>query len=110
MPVLTASDLQSFTTQQRQTFQSYTDRAAAAVDVAGTIPVLKRTDLQFFDTEQEEALRKVFAILLPTGYLTWDAAKRAQVGTILQASFDTDTVRDLQNAFGKYSLYLQSVD
>jgi hypothetical protein len=110
MPVLNATDLQSLNTQQRQTLQSYTDRAAAAVDVAGTIPVLRRTDLQFFDTEQEEALRKVFALLLPTGYLTWNAAKRAQVGAILQAAFDTDTVRDLQNAFAKYSTYLQSVD
>lgn len=110
MPVLNATDLQSLNTQQRQSFQSYTDRAAAAIDTAGTIPVLRRTDLQFFDTEQEEALRKVLALMLPTGYLTWNGAARAAAGRILQSAFDTTTVRDLQNALAKYATYLQSVD
>ena len=109
MPVLNATDLQSLNTQQRQSLQSYTDRAAAAVDTGGTIPVLRRTDLQFFDTEQEEALRKVFARLLPTGYLTW-AANRQLAERDLKRAFETNVVRDLSNAFTKYATYLTTVD
>lgn len=110
MPVLKQTDLQSLNTQEIQCLQQYTDRAAAAVDVGGAVPALTRTDLQFFDTEQEEALRKVFALLLPTGYLTWTAAKRAQAGFELEDAFETNQTRDLLNAFDKYVVYLNAVD
>lgn len=109
MPVLNATDLQSLNTEQQEGLQQYTERAAAAVDVAGPIPALTRTDLQAFDTEEEEALRLFLGRLLPTGYLTW-AAQRAAAGFELQQAFDTTQTRDLLNAGDKYAAYLASVD
>lgn len=109
MPVLTQTDLQSLNTQQVEQLQRYTDAAAAAVDMAAAIPALTRTHLQAFDTEEEEALRLLFARLLPTGYLTW-AAQRAAAGFELQQAFETQQVRDLLNATDKYAAYLASVD
>lgn len=109
MPILNATDLQGLNTQQIMSLQSFTDRAAAAVDTGGTLPVLRRTDLQFFDTEEEEALRGVFGLLLPTGYLTW-AANRRLAERYLMSAFETQQVQNLSNAFTKFATYLTTVD
>lgn len=109
MPMPTSGELPSLNTEQQGDLLSYLRRAAAAIDVAGTIPPLRRTDLQSFDTEEEDGLRKVIARLLPTGYLTWAGANRRLAERDLIA-FETHQVRDLSNFFTKYATYLTEID
>lgn len=109
MPILSTSDLISLNSQQIESLQKITDRIGVAVDTGGALAAITRTDLQFFDTEEEEALRKLFARIYPTGYLTW-AAQRAAAGAELQDAFQTNQVRDLLNAMDEFALYLTTVD